>query len=326
MPVQSGAIPLIVTDRAPGPTLADWTVVARCPACGASGHAARAILPDTHYMFGAERVLFPAQGIEVIECGECGLYYKATVPSPSFLKEVFERQAASKWKAPRRLSAQVASLPEMRTGWMCDLLDVGAAGGALLGAFAARRVRGRRSALDVMRYHGIEVHLAGAAIQGFMDDPLPAWSCEPYDLVTVFDVLEHLYRPRSAFENLRLLVKPGGWVFVETGNPGSEWPRRFGIGEWWYVRLLEHHIFWSQRSLQRIAADFGFRLVEWRMVRHKSRRRLVRAGLPADLLKMGLYWTAPRHYSAIANVFGKQGNQPWDPFARDHSQARLQRT
>jgi SAM-dependent methyltransferase len=219
----------------------------------------------------------------------------------------------------------VASLRDVRAGGTCDLLDVGAAGGALLGAFAGRGVHGRRSALDVMRYPGIERHLAGEFIEGFIDDPLPAWSCEPYDLVTVFDVLEHLYRPRVAFENLRLLVKPGGRLFVETGNPGSEWPRRFGIGEWWYVRLLEHHIFWSQRSLQRIAADFGFRVVEWRTVRHKSRRRL-RAGLPADLLKMGLYWAAPKYYSAIANVFGKQGNQPWDPFARDHFQACLQRT
>jgi SAM-dependent methyltransferase len=324
--VQSGAIPLIVADQAPGPTLANWTVVQRCPACGSSGHATRALLPDTHYMFGAERVLFPAQGIWVIECGDCGLYYKATVPSPSFLKEVFERQAASKWKAPTRPSVQAASLREWRAGGTCDLLDVGAAGGALLGAFAGRGVQGRRSALDVMRYPGIEVHLAGEFIEGFIDDPLPAWSCEPYDLVTVFDVLEHLYRPRSAFENLRLLVKPGGRVFVETGNPASEWPRHFGIGEWWYVRLLEHHIFWSQRSLQRIAADFGFTLVEWRIVRHKSRRGLVRSGLPADLLKMGLYWAAPKYYSAIANVFGKQGNQPWDPFARDHFQACLQRT
>ena len=56
---------------------------------------------------------------------------------------------------------------------------------------------------------------------------------------------------------------------------------------------------------------FGFTLVEWRTVRHKSRRRL-RAGLPADLLKMGLYWAAPKYYSAMANVFGKQGNQPGD--------------
>src|SRR5262245_6355421 len=326
MPVQSGAIPLLVTDRVPGPTLAHWTVVARCPACGASGHATRALLPDTHYRFGKERILIPEQGISVIECGDCGLYYKTTVPAPSYLKEVFERQAASKWKAAKRPSVQVASLREMRTGRTCDLLDVGAAGGALLGAFAARGVRGRRSALDIMRYPGIEAHLAGEFIEGFIDDPLPAWSCEPYDLVTLLDVVEHLYCPRTAFENLRLLVKRSGRVFIETGNPGSEWPRRFGIGEWYYVRLLEHHIFWSLRSLQRIAADFGFRLIEWKMVRHKSRRRLLRARLPIDLVKMGLYGAAPRYYSAIANAFGGQGNQPWDPIVRDHFQVCLLRT
>jgi SAM-dependent methyltransferase len=321
--VQSGAIPLIVTDQAPEPTLAHWKVVARCPACGSRACAALASLPDTHYAFGAERVLFPPQGVSVIECGDCGLYYKATVPAPSFLKEIFERQAASKWGAPADLSAQAAALRESHAGGTCDLLDVGAAGGALLGAFAALGVRGRRSALDVVRYPGIEPHLAGEFIEGFIDDPLPAWSCQPYDLVTLFDVLEHLYQPRTAFENLRQLVRPGGHLFVETGNPGSEWPRRFGIGEWWYVRLLEHHVFWSRRSLQQIAAEFGFRVVEWKEVRHKSRRR---AEFPVQLLKIGLYSVARKYYGELANLFGKEGNQPWHPFVRDHFRACLLRT
>jgi SAM-dependent methyltransferase len=321
--VRSGAIPLIATDQAPEPTLAQWTVVARCPACGSRARAAHASLPDAHYAFGAERVLIPPQGVSVVECGDCGLYYKAMVPAPSFLKKIFERQADSKWGAPAAdLSAQVAALHESHASGTCDLLDVGAAGGALLDAFAALGVRGRRSALDVVRYPGIEPHLAGEFIEGYLDDPLPSWSGQPYDLVTLLDVLEHLYQPRTAFENLRQLVKPGGRLFIETGNPGSEWPRRFGIGEWWYVRLLEHHIFWSRRSLQRIAAEFGFKVIEWKEVRHKSRRR---AEVPAQLLKIGLYSVAGKYYGTLANLFGKEGNQPWHPFARDHFRACLLR-
>jgi SAM-dependent methyltransferase len=223
------------------------------------------------------------------------------------------------------VSAQAAALRESHAAGTCDLLDVGAAGGALLAAFAALGARGRRSALDVVRYPGIESHLAGEFIEGYLDDPLRAWSCQPYDLVTLFDVLEHLYDPRTAFENLRQLVKPGGRLLIETGNPGSEWPRRFGIGEWWYARLLEHHIFWSRRSLQRIAAEFGFTIVEWKEVRHKGRRRVFHAEFPAQLLKIGLYLTARKHYGALANVFGKTGCQPWHPFARDHFQACLLR-
>lgn len=325
MPVQSGALPFLVVDGPPGPALAQWAAVACCPACGSSTDASRAILPDRHYVFGTERVAMPQQGIEVIGCRDCGLQYKAMVPAPGFLKEVFERQAPAKWTVPHDFSAEVATLRRLTGSASCDVLDIGAAGGALLGALAGHGMRGRRSALDVMRYPGVEPCLAGELIEGFLDSPLPEWSREPYDLVTLFDVAEHLYQPRVAFENLRLLVKPGGRLFIETGNVESRWPRRFGIGEWWYVRLLEHHVFWSRRSLARIAADFGFEILEWREVHHKS-RRVFHAGLAVDLLKTGLYWIARDYYTAVANLFGKQGNQPWSPFARDHFQACLVRT
>ena len=325
MPVQSGALSFPVVDGPPGPALAQWTAVACCPACGSSADAPRAVLPDRNYVFGTERVAVPRQGIAVIGCRECGLHYKATVPAPAYLKEVYARQAPAKWAGPHDFSAEVATLRRLHGSASCDVLDIGAAGGALLGALVRHGVRGRRSALDVMRYPGVGPRLAGELIEGFLDEPLPAWSREPYDLVTLFDVLEHLYQPQVAFANLRQLVKPGGRLLIETGNSESGWPRRFGIGEWWYVRLLEHHVFWSRRSLARIAADYGFEIVEWREVRHKSRRRVLYPGLGGDLLKTGLYWIARDYYSAIANLFGKQGNQPWSPFARDHFQACLLR-
>lgn len=326
MPVQSGTLPFPVVDGPPGPALAQWTAVARCPACGSGAGGSCALLPDRFYVFGTERVAIPPQGIAVIGCHECGLQYKATVPSAAYLKAVFGRQAAEVWTASHDFSREAAELRRLHGSAYCDVLDVGAAGGALLGALAHHGLKGRRSALDVVRYPGLDAHLTGERIEGLLDEPLPEWSGRPYDLVTLFDVLEHLYRPRVAFANLQLLVRPGGRLFIETGNSESRWPRRFGIGKWWYVRLLEHHVFWSWQSLARIAGDFGFEIAEWRAVQHKSRRRLLREGLAGELLKTGLYWIARDNYAPIANLFGKHGNQPWSPFARDHFQACLVRT
>ena len=302
-----------------------WAAVTRCPACGALGGTDCGPIPDRCYVFGTERVPLPDVGVRVIGCDACGLLYKSTVPAPAFLTDVFGRQAVARWTGTDDFSVEMATVRRLMGRDAFDLLDVGAAGGALLGACAASGVTGRRSALDVMRYPGIETRLSGEFIESFLDEPGLKWAHEPYDVVTLLDVLEHLYEPRIAFGNLRSLVKRGGLVFIATGDAGSFWPRHFGTNHWWYARLLEHHTFWSRRSLERIAAAHGFEIIFWENIRHRTRRNIFRSAIVAELLKVGLYFAATSHYSEIARFFHGQGNQPWHPFAKDHFQACLRK-
>ena len=308
------------------PMESEWVAVLRCPGCGSAAITDCGLIPDSRYVFDGVTVPLPASGITVKRCDACELVYKSPLPAPAFLERLFADHAAEKWKTSHDFTAEVALLRQLGPSDGFDVLDVGAAGGALLAACIGQGTGGRRSALDVMRYPGIENHLAGEFITGFLDQPGLAWSGEPYDVVTMFDVLEHLYEPRIAFENLRAMVRRNGLVLVETGDTESYWPRRFGAHCWWYVRLIEHHVFWSRRSLQAIAAAHGFEIVMWNAVTHKSRHVLDLRRTLGDLAKVALYRIAPHRYAAIAGWFGKQGIQPWYPFTRDHVQACLRRT
>jgi 2-polyprenyl-3-methyl-5-hydroxy-6-metoxy-1,4-benzoquinol methylase len=310
----------------PEPVVAPWTAVECCPVCGSQTVADHARLPDRHYVFEKQAIPMPDSGIAVSRCGVCTAVYKSQVPSPAFLAGIFGQYAEAKWRSSSNdLSPEIRTARRLWGADELDMLDVGAADGALLGAHAAEGLKGRRSAFDVMRYAGLERHLNGEFIEGFLDAPLPAWSGEPYDVVTLFDVMEHLYRPQDAFENLRALTRPGGLVLIETGNSESLCPRRFGINQWWYVRLLEHHVFWSQRSLAYLAAAHGFKIVYWKESQHKSRRHRAIARVLSDTLKVALYYAAGRQYVSIAQALGGQGNQPWFPLVRDHFQACLTR-
>jgi SAM-dependent methyltransferase len=302
-----------------------WIAVSRCPACDASARRACGAIPERYYVFGGENVPTPWGGIQLNECANCGLAYKTPVPHPAFLAGIFERQMGTKWLAPHDYAAEVADLRRLSARGAFDLIDVGAAGGDLLAACAATGVAGLRSALDMVRYPGLERSLNGEFIEGFLDDPTLSWSGRRYDVVTAFDVFEHLHRPREAFANLRALLKPGGLALIETGDSESAWPGRFGIRRWWYARLIEHHIFWSERSLRHCSVEHGFEILEWRTVRHKSRRHLRPGEIARDLLKAALYRIAPDSYAGLAALLGKEGNQPCSPFARDHFRACLRR-
>jgi hypothetical protein len=144
--------------------------------------------------------------------------------------------------------------------------------------------------------------------------------------VTCFDVLEHLYAPQLAFRNLRQLVRDDGFVIIETGNVDSEWPVRYGADQWWYVRLFEHHMFWSRAAVEQMAARSGFQLLVWREQRHKARGGASALQTAKDLAQVALYRTAPRAYPKLAPLLGKYWTQPWSPFTRDHFRAVLRKT
>jgi len=84
-----------------------------------------------------------------------------------------------------------------------------------------------------------------------------------YDLVIVTQLIEHLRNPESLLINVKRLLKPGGYVYVETPNlyswnKTSIWRRR--IGGMWYGR--DHRICYTAKSLLTLLRDNGFEICQ----------------------------------------------------------------
>jgi SAM-dependent methyltransferase len=77
-----------------------------------------------------------------------------------------------------------------------------------------------------------------------------------YDVITLWDVIEHLRDPEAMLRMLRKNLKPGGLIFVETGN-WENWQRVVN-GDKWHVYLLDHHFYFSPSSLSRLVANAGY--------------------------------------------------------------------
>lgn len=300
-----------------------WIPVEACPACGKEGSSPSGKLPIEEYRFGDEHIPLPQEGVGVNQCRDCGLVFKNTLPSPQLLAEVFRRQEGKVWAGDYDFLEEVELLRDLVGTSNFDLLDIGASNGGFLRAFS--HTEGRRSALDVISHPGLEDWVRGEFISGLAESKELLWGGEPYDVVGMFDIAEHLYDPGQAFSNLRVLVKPGGFVVAETGNVQSYWPQTFGVHKWWYACLFEHHIFWSKRPLERMANRHGFRLIDFQRKRHKDRRKV---SLKRDLLaatKSLYYRLNPEQYVRLVRALAKNGTQPWSPFTRDHLRVVLKR-
>jgi SAM-dependent methyltransferase len=88
-----------------------------------------------------------------------------------------------------------------------------------------------------------------------------------FDVVTAWDVLEHLPEPRAAARELARIVRPAGRVVLSTGDAGSLVARLSG-SRWHLYTLPEHLFFYTGESLRRLLADAGLRVV--RMTREGS--------------------------------------------------------
>lgn len=300
-----------------------WMGVENCPVCGNAENSQLGKLEVTEYYHGGERIPLPPKGIMLSQCRNCGLVFKNTLPSPRFLAEVFGRQAGKVWASDYDFADEAELIRRLMGGRNFDLLDIGPSNGGLLKAFSDSG--GRRSALDIVEHPGLEEWLRGEFIHGLAESEELSWNGKSYDVVSMFDIAEHLYDPERAFSNLRALVKPGGFLVIETGDVQSYWPQKFGVHRWWYASFLEHHIFWSGECLEHIANRHGFRLTDFQQKRHKQRSTVPLKRDLVTVIKSLFYRLNPDLHIKLARKLGKSGTQPWSPFVKDHFRAVLRR-
>lgn len=139
------------------------------------------------------------------------------------------------------------------TGARGTLLDVGAATGAFL-------VEAKAAGFDV---RGIEPSPAAerARARGLdvLHGPIEAAAlpAESIDVVTIFDVVEHLVDPLATLARLRLALRPGGLLVVTVPDFGGWWARTSG-SRWPFVTPKEHLQYFTRRTLRASLVAAGF--------------------------------------------------------------------
>ena len=120
----------------------------------------------------------------------------------------------------------------------------------------------------------LNVHLGNAEDMGFGD--------QQFDLITMWDVIEHLPDPLKFLKKIKALLKPGGLLAFETPNAGSLYAklrrRYWGWGP--------HHLYYfTPATITALLTEAGFavKLLETPNFNVLSREGWYRLGLSRDL-------------------------------------------
>jgi 2-polyprenyl-3-methyl-5-hydroxy-6-metoxy-1,4-benzoquinol methylase len=215
--------------------------VRACPLCGSNNQTA----------------LSGYRSARLARCGSCTLVFADTAPS---VKELIEHYTQYDREAPvsaitiDRYHELLSSLEPYRRG--NRLLDFGSGSGAFL---EVARDRGWHpygikfgEAAAVCAAKGFEVH----------EGPLGAdrFPTGHFDVVTAFEVVEHLTDPTPELESIARSIRSGGALYVTTPNFGSL-SRRLLRERWRIIEYPEHLNYFTTGTLTQIVERNGFRRV-----------------------------------------------------------------
>ena len=187
----------------------------------------------------------------ILRCAACGFGFRQSRPAEEDLSalyrqldpEVYEKEMNGRLVTARRHLKMVQKYS--KGTW---LLDVGCASGAFLGCAAD-------AGWSVVGVEPSEVLCRRAqAILGVRGDvfcvplqqaDLPASS---FDVLTLWDVLEHVPDPRSFMKHCASLIKPGGYLLANVPDLDSLQARV--LRKRWPLLLAEHLNYFNRKSLK----------------------------------------------------------------------------
>ena len=138
-----------------------------------------------------------------------------------------------------------------------ELLDVGAAYSFAIRA--ARELGWEASGIEVSQA-AVQASQAGGEnrIAVASADAIP-FRDGRFQVVTLWDVIEHLTDPNAALSEIARVLAPGGRLILTTGDVESALARLSGA-RWHLYTLPEHLYFFSRRSLQILLERNGFEI------------------------------------------------------------------
>ena len=216
-------------------------------------------------------------GWTLVRCRGCGLVFQSPQPSDEVLAAAYyhdEDFARALGAELRSITVESASrklelLGDLAVRRGTRILDVGASSGAWLELAAARGavavgVEIGDAAASLARDRGLDVRT------GTLGEVAGSLGPERFDLITFWDVLEHLRDPREELRIARGLLAPGGMIAATFPNVEGLYPRltlrllaqRTGV--WEYPELPVHLFDFAPGTAARVLGRAGLEPVEVR--------------------------------------------------------------
>jgi len=266
-----------------------------CPICGGASH----------------KKLYSIHGFDIVRCSTCSMSFVNPRISNNCLFDVYRHEYFHRNQDGYNDYESIANL-RIKTfeKWYRDLapycinkgiaLDIGCAAGYFLDVLQENQ----------WQVEGIELEhrMYDLLIQkGYTisNEPLEYFTAaHQYDLITMFDVIEHLPELQKNFAKISSLLSEQGIIALSTPNIDSLQYRIFRR-RWFQFKPVEHLYYFSPSTLKRLAQAHGLRIEVMKKSGQYSDIPFI-----VDRLEHYGFYNLARLFSLIVKLFGL-GNLNW---------------
>jgi len=241
----------------------DEVEIASCSVCGSTRHTLKYALPD--WAYGTPGTF------HLVTCDECGHLYQSPRPTQAAIGRFYPahyqpfgraiedvyRSPVMRWLKHRQLRTRCLQVYRLRT--QGALLDVGCATGLFLNEmrrYGQWRLAGIEIAPEASAYARERFHLD--VFSGPIEDA--PWPNGSFDVITLWDVLEHLPDPNGALRSLGRLLSKEGLLILSVPNLDSIDARIFGR-YWTGLDAPRHFWVFRKRDIVRLCEAAGYRVI-----------------------------------------------------------------
>lgn len=304
--------------------LGDCVSVPLCPYCGSDSAQS---LPQPHspvyYVFPAGRARLHPDCLKLrtlVKCSACHLIYYTLIPSRDVLDRLNQQAGiVYRWSwSPQRGLAQKFFPLVLQERTSCQVLDVGCHTGQFLQLLPQHwrkwGVDANAIALDQAKKYNPEAIFR----LGYLD--AVALPSSGFDVVTMWDVMEHLDDVTASVRKVANVLRPGGFFILETGDTSSIGARLFGP-TWYYYSFLEHFVFFDRFTITKVLRENRLEVLAIRGTRHHNLDLgLSLVGVCRAMVFMALTLRG-RHsgwWNKLARRAGRSGSVPAAFWLPDH--------
>jgi 2-polyprenyl-3-methyl-5-hydroxy-6-metoxy-1,4-benzoquinol methylase len=195
----------------------------------------------------------------LVKCSNCGFVFSERIPTNEELNFYYSNYGSNFYCSDLTIKRYNEILDKMepfrQTG---RLLDIGCGIGFFLDEAKKRswEVYGTEYSerlIGLLREKGITIH----------DGQLNSENYEEgfFDIVTSFEVIEHINNPTSELKQIATLLRKGGLVYLTTPNFNSLLRRRLKI-QYNVIKYPEHLSYYTPKSLSRLFHLNGFKKLQ----------------------------------------------------------------
>jgi SAM-dependent methyltransferase len=214
-------------------------------------------------------LLFKKYGFDIVKCKKCGLVYSDFHPTQEFLRDYYSKSYFvdgnkklgydnyDKGEEASRLTARkrIKLLKLKSTG---KILDIGCAYGFFLSEMPGGW---DKYGLEISKFasaKAININPASHIKNQVLTSNI--FSGQKFDLITLWDVLEHLDNPREAMTTTYAKLKKGGKLALSTGDVDSLFSKIQGSA--WHLYTPPQHLsYFSPTTIRKLLNEIGFKKI-----------------------------------------------------------------